>query len=359
MVPVVMAGGAGTRFWPASRAARPKQFLKFWGSSSLLEQTIDRLLPLPDRRPVLVVTGQQHAPQVSQLLPDKDVWVLDEPEGRNTAACIALAATHVLQRFGDLPCFFLPADHFVGDDLAMRRDLTVAAKMARQEDVIVTVGVRPTGPETRYGYLRVGEHYGSVEGTTFLSVEEFVEKPNLERASAFVREGTYLWNAGMFVVRPSVVMEEFRRLNPPIYEAFLELAPHVGNSGYREALAECYGKLPVISFDYAVMERTQRRTLAIAASFPWSDVGTWGALYELQRDSWDGNRNLTWGLAHVSESEGTFVSSNSSRFVCALGVKDMLIVDSEDVVLVCPLGRAEEVGRLAKEVEEGHGPKWV
>ncbi|HET7823890.1 MAG TPA: mannose-1-phosphate guanylyltransferase, partial [Anaeromyxobacter sp.] len=278
--PVVMAGGSGTRFWPLSRTKRPKQFLPLAGDAPLLAETVARLPPLAPISRTLVVCGKAHASAVRRILPRLPARnLLVEPCARNTAPCVGLAALHVAKRDHKGIVAMLPADHHVARPEAFREALAAGARLAA-EGLIATVGVRPSRPETGYGYLKVGAPLGGGDGAA--RVERFVEKPDRENAARYLADGGYLWNAGIFVFRADVILEEIRASMPDLGERLDEIASVIGKPMYGRVLARAFPQCPSQSIDYGVMERSSRIAV-VPADFGWSDVGSFAAIPEVRK----------------------------------------------------------------------------
>jgi mannose-1-phosphate guanylyltransferase len=337
-----MAGGSGTRFWPRSRARTPKQLLPIAGRRSLLADTLARIRPLVGSRRTLVVTGAGHATAVRRAargVPRANVLV--EPEGRNTAAAIALAALRLAADSPDAVMIVLPADHAVGDADRFRDTLARAMTVAETTDRLVTIGIPPTYPETGYGYIQVGEPLDrDAEGAH--AVVRFLEKPDRERAATLIAGGDVLWNAGIFAWRVERIVAELWRWLPELMTP-LEAALRRGTAA---ALARAYRRLPAISIDHGVLERADR-VAVVRATFPWSDVGSWAAVADLWRDG--DAANAVRGNAVVLDSGGCVVDAGS-RLVALVGVHDMIVVDTPDAVLVCPIARAQDVRLIVDEL---------
>jgi mannose-1-phosphate guanylyltransferase len=336
-----MAGGRGTRFWPASRESRPKQFLAVGGEDSLLRLTGKRLLPLSGPERTWVVTNAAHVALAREHLPEVPAArILGEPVGRNTAPCIALAAALVLREDPDGVLLVAPADHWIGDGEEFRRAARVAAEVADEERALVTFGVRPTSPDTGYGYIEAGKR---VSDEVF-RVAHFREKPDRPTAERFLASGRHWWNSGIFAWRADVFLEELAKHHPDMAAGCRAVA---GAADPTSELAAVYPGLPSISVDYAVLEKA-RGVFMVAASFPWSDVGSWNALAAVLPANGDGN--VTEGDALTLDSSGCLVRSRS-RFTAVVGVKDLLIVDMPDALLVCPKDRAQDVKRIVERLE--------
>jgi mannose-1-phosphate guanylyltransferase len=276
--PVVMAGGSGTRFWPLSRAARPKQFLALSGDAPLLVETVARLPPLAGIERTYVVCGPLHAPAVRELLPAMPREnLLVEPCARNTAPCVGLAALHVARRDPGGILAMLPADHHVARPERFRAALAAGAALA-EAGRIATIGIRPSRPETGYGYLQVGAPLAGFEGAT---VERFVEKPDRATAERYLADGGYLWNGGIFLFRADVILDEIRAAMPALAARLDAIGAALGTPSYDEVLAREFPACPSESIDYGVMERSSRIAV-VPADFGWSDVGSFAALPEVR-----------------------------------------------------------------------------
>jgi mannose-1-phosphate guanylyltransferase/mannose-6-phosphate isomerase len=337
---LILAGGSGTRFWPLSRRARPKQLLALEGERSLLQQTVDRLAPLVPPEQAWVCTTRALADtvrrQLPELLPEQ---VLAEPEGRNTAAAIAWAVSSMPEELRHEPLAVLPADHRVADGEAFRAALGAAAGVAREQGRILTLGVTPRWAETGYGYLELGE---PLPGPTGLRrVARFTEKPERETAEAFLASGNYLWNAGIFVFQGETLMREVARLLPELASGLREIAAEP------ESLVERYGRLPRVSIDHGVMERLEDlATLPLDAG--WSDLGSWEALAEVLEADPGGDRRS--GDVVTVETRDNLLWAESGT-IAALGVSGLVVVRTGDAVLVLPRARSQEVRRLIERLE--------
>jgi mannose-1-phosphate guanylyltransferase len=351
MFAVIMAGGSGTRFWPASRDHLPKQFLKITGDQTMLEQTVARARQFTQLNRTYVVVGRVHAELTKQILSGSPAKVLVEPTGRNTAACIGLAALSV-KRFGeDEPIVVLPADHFIADVESFAQTIRAAAETARQ-GAIITLGVRPNRPETGYGYIHTGEGQGESLGQPYFKVQRFVEKPDYQTALGYLSSGHYLWNSGIFVFTARTILKEIRACLPALYDGLSRIEKAIETPDYQTVLDGVYPKLESISIDYGVMEKTAKPIYVFKADFGWSDVGSWQALYELRRDECDAGGNLLLGEAMVVDAERNLVFSNTDRKVALLGVEDLVVVDTPDVVMVARLDRSQDVKRFPESLKK-------
>jgi mannose-1-phosphate guanylyltransferase len=341
---VVMAGGSGTRFWPASRAARPKQFLALGrkGTETLLQATVRRAAAAVGMDRVLVVASARHAAAIAEQIPALPGGnLLLEPIGRNTAPCIAWAAAHVRRRDPGAVIGVLPADPHIGDEREFAATLE-RAFVAAEGGVIATVGVTPTRAETGYGYLELAAR--ADPGGATQAVQAFVEKPTPERAQQYLRGGRHLWNSGMFFFPAALILREIARHLPQLAE-FVEGCDRAAAVGAEAAfVAERYAALPAISIDYGVMENAQGIAV-VPAAFGWDDVGSWAAAFELADKDGDGNAALAGDLLAI-DAGGCLASAHSGKLVVLLGVRDLVVVDTDDALLVLPRARAQDVAKV-------------
>jgi mannose-1-phosphate guanylyltransferase/mannose-6-phosphate isomerase len=339
---VILAGGWGTRFWPLSRSQYPKQVLRLLGSESMLQSTVERLLPrIPPSR-LAVVTNASQAGLIHQELHRKGwdevrIWI--EPQGRNTAAAVALAAISLVEEAGEGVMAVFPADHFIRDQASLLRALDLAAGWA-QAGYLVTFGIPPNRPETGYGYIKQGAPLDD-QGWAY-RVDRFIEKPPLAQAQELLDDGRYFWNSGMFLFRPDVVLEACARYLPELYRELDQLR-HPENQA---SLDDIYPRLPSISFDHGILEKAEN-VVMVPVEMGWNDVGTWEALYELfPRDE---RGNVREGRVLDQDSQDcVFWAQN--RLVATIGLTNTIVVDTPDATLVCHRDRAQEVKDLVTEL---------
>lgn len=352
--PVIMAGGAGTRFWPVSRQLRPKQLLRLFGEHTLLEETVARVLPLAGPERVIVVTGEGIAGEVRSLLPDVPTAnVLAEPIGRNTAAAIGFAAVAVSRRDPRGLLAVMPSDHYVTDLPAFLHVARSAAVYAAS-GAIVTLGITPTRPETGYGYIRFGDYVPppaqtELESGPLLaarSIGAFVEKPTQAVALGYLKEGRYLWNAGVFFFRADVILEEIARYLPELAEGLREVDAAFDAPDPAAVLREVYPRLLATSIDYGVMEHTDR-IVVVPSSFGWSDVGSWQSLDDFRGT---GAENATQGEVVAIEATDNVLFAADGVVVAAVGVEGLVVAAGPDAVLVCPKDRSQDVRRVVDEL---------
>lgn len=346
---VIMAGGSGTRFWPASRQKQPKQLLCLTGERSLLQQTVDRLAPLVEPRRVLVVTGRAHAGQVREQLPELPPEnILAEPQGRNTAAACGLAAAWVARRDPQAVCLVLPADHLITGEALFVSTLRRAAELAAGQPVLVTLGLTPRFPATGFGYIETGQVVDP-EPPMVSTVAAFHEKPDRATAQEYLDGGRHLWNSGMFAWRAGMLLDELKLHLPPLAQGLAELAPALGGPEQDAALERIYPGLPAISVDHGVLEKSSRLRV-VKADFGWSDVGSWEAMAELWAPDAQGNASQDNQVVHL-DAKGNLVAAGG-RLTALLGVEDLVAVVTDDVLMIAHRGRCQEVGRLLQELKE-------
>ena len=344
IVPVILSGGAGTRLWPVSRSAYPKPFMRMGDGESLLYKTLDRALRLADGGTVLTVTGRDYYFLTRDEYanhPDADLDRLPfllEPVGRNTAPAVVLAALHALEQCGaDATLLVLPADHLIRDLDTFVADAQRAVALA-EDGWLVTFGMPPSGPETGFGYLRMG---AAIAGKDGREVAAFVEKPDRETAERYLASGDHVWNSGMFCFRADALIAAAEKTCPDVLAA--ARACHASESGQSspvEFAREAFLAQPDISIDYAIMERASR-VAVVPARFDWSDIGSWKAISDMDAET-DSAGNRVQGQAIIVESENCYIQSDS-RMVAAVGVRNLVIVDTGDAVLVADRERSQQV----------------
>jgi mannose-1-phosphate guanylyltransferase len=353
---VILAGGRGTRFWPRSRTRTPKQLLNIVGKQTMLEQTVARLRPLIPSERIWTVTNSEQASELKkQLPPAARKRVITEPVGRNTAAAIALAALHVRHAArGDALLAVLPADHYIANPERYRIIVRAALEVARRKGRMVVLGIPPTRPETGFGYIeRMGDALDS-KGFPVYAVRRFTEKPALSVAKAYAGSGDYHWNAGMFFWRASTFLENLDKHLPKTFAALESLAESIGKSSYDRKLRAIYPKLENISVDYAILEPATRQpgspsVFVIPAEIGWSDIGSWAAVYELLTKT--PSDNILPRDAFTLDATGNLFWI-PSKFVAAVGVNDLVVVETPDALLICPRERTQDVGKIVKWLEE-------
>ena len=337
---VIMAGGRGERFWPKSRNSRPKQFLSLTSDGeTMIQKTVKRLLPIVDMEDIYIVTNAAYKQLVlDQIkgLPEENI--LAEPCARNTAPCIAFASAVISQKYDDAVMLVLPSDHLIGYENIYISTLKKAIKVAEKDKNLVTIGITPTYAETGYGYISFGEECGDA-----FKVERFVEKPDKKTAKGYLASGKYLWNSGMFVWKISSVMENIRNFMPDIYEGAVKIGESFGTPDFEDTLVREFE-----SIDFGIMEKAES-IYTIPGSFGWDDVGSWLAIERINET--DDAKNYIDGDVIAVDSERTTICGGK-RLVAAIGVEDIVIVDTDDVVLVCSKNHTQDVKKVITKLRE-------
>lgn len=346
---VVMAGGSGTRFWPESRKSRSKQFLDLTGRGPMISETVRRLRPLFPAGNIWIVAGEKDAPHLShRALGIPAGNVLLEPEGRNTAPAIALAAARLEREDPDPVIAATPADHAVKNERAFRAVIRKGLRLARTTGRFVTIGISPGHPATGYGYIERGEPFGAKRDGAYL-VRRFAEKPDLATARRFIRSGRFDWNSGVFIFRASTYGDRLARFLPGVHAGIGKAFRSWGTKEFRDRLAAAYRHFPSVSVDNGILEK-ERGILVIPSEFGWSDLGTWRSLHEFIGRP---DENVTFGDVVLSDCRGALIRSDRG-VVAVVGMDDVVVVRSGDAVLVCPRSRSEEVKKVAEEVSRRH-----
>ena len=354
---VVVAGGSGTRFWPLSRKHHPKQLLNLSGEDTLLRATFTRVSSIADKARWWMVVGQAHADGCRKVAPEvPPAHVLVEPVARNTAPAIGLAAIHLRRSDPDALMVVLPADHHVSNPNAFCASLQTAAQLASQ-GAIVTLGIKPTHPETGYGYIQQGTKIPAAGGAAF-EVARFCEKPNRERAEAFLSEGNFVWNAGIFVMQPAAYLEEVARQLPDLHKALEAIAKSLDGTPQQQAavLNEQFTAIKGISIDYGVMENA-KRVAVVPADCGWSDVGAWNALGAVVPADKAGN--VVHGKSVVLDTKNSFIYASDGHMVGVVGVEGLVVVHTPDATLVVPADRAQDVREILEQMKGDAWKAWL
>jgi mannose-1-phosphate guanylyltransferase len=359
MFVVIMTGGSGTRFWPMSRRRKPKQFLNITGKGPMVVETCDRLKPMARDEEMLLVLGQEHLGDAKMLFEGRRVHMLAEPVGRNTAPCIGLGAIYALHLECKGAVAFLPADHFIRDPSTFVEALNAAGELA-ESGGIVTLGIVPNRPETGYGYIR-RDREGEIDVGEFRAhrVSEFVEKPDLETANQYLASGEYYWNGGIFVATPETILKEIKEHLPVLYDGLMRLKVALGTDRFEAEFKQVYGELENISFDYGIMEKTREKVYVLPCECGWSDVGSWQSLYELRAAEHDEDTNIADGETLLVDCEQSFVSGRGGRLVACLGLRNCLVVDTPEILLVFDLDRSQDIKKIIDQLKRGGKDKLL
>ena len=352
---VILAGGSGTRFWPLSRETHPKQMLQIVGEDSLLKETIKRIHGFVPAKNIWIVTTEDKAQDIRFHIDSlgplaKEIQFINEPLGRNTAPAVGLAAVHLNQISPQSIMVVLPSDHAIPDAEKFLRDLRLALRGAK-EGYLVTFGIKPTRPETGYGYIKVIRS-SRMKSKGLPKVDRFFEKPDLKTAKKYLSHGGYFWNSGIFVFKTSKILSEFQKFTPSLYKTLVSIPPSaipaLPARWGRPPWSEHYATLEPVSIDYAVMERS-RDILMVPAKFRWSDLGSWAALDEVIEK--DKSGNIVRGNAINIGSQNSTVFAGA-RLVATIGLKDMVVVDTPDATLVTPKDRVQEVRQIVETLKQ-------
>ncbi len=348
---MILAGGSGTRFWPQSRRTLPKQFLTLQGDRSLLQHTVERVASLiPPGRVVVVTATHLHAQTLTQLPELSPTNVLSEPMGRNTAAAIGLAATHLLTYDPEAMMVVLPADHVIPDRTAFCTSVRQAAETARHHDMLMTLGVRPTYAATGYGYIEAGSPLTTPTVPGAYRAIQLTEKPPADVAARFVASGQHYWNCGIFIWPAATILAEIHAYLPALWQGLQTYCAALHTGADATILGQHYAALDHISIDYAVLERSSRVGV-LPVTWPWSDVGSWRSLADLHPP--DHHHNVVVGPHLLQDSTGLIIYS-PDKLVATIGLTDLIIVQTDDVVLICAKHRDQEVRDLVKALHQ-HG----
>lgn len=342
---VIMAGGRGERFWPKSRNNRPKQFLSLTSDGeTMIQKTVKRLSPLVEAEDIFIVTNAAYTELVKEQLPDIPAEnILAEPCARNTAPCIAFAAAVIGRKYDDAVMLVLPSDHLIGYENIYIKTLKKAVSVAENGKNLVTIGITPTYPETGYGYINFGKECGDA-----YEVEKFVEKPDLPTAKKYLASGKYLWNSGMFVWKISSIMADLKAFMPEIYEGALRIGESFGSDDFEETLVKEFAAFTSESIDFGIMEKASD-IYTLPGSFGWDDVGSWLAVERINET--DDNKNFTEGDVITVDAERTTICGGK-RLIAAIGTSDIIIVDTDDVLLVCSKNNTQDVKKVISQLKE-------
>jgi mannose-1-phosphate guanylyltransferase len=348
MYAAIIAGGSGTRLWPLSRTDKPKQFQGLYSEKTLLQETVRRLDPLIGQDQVYVIAGKSHERIVKEQfdwLPSKRY--VGEPFGRDTAPAVGVIATLIHHHDPNAVILITPADHVISHEEGFRQILEVAEKIAMEGPNVVTIGIKPTSPETGYGYIQMTESKRDINGIDVHQVASFKEKPNLKTAEEYVSSWRYVWNSGMFIWSTKTILDLFKQHAPDIYQLLMRYDAAIGTPQEAGVFEEIYNAFPRISVDYAILEHA-KNIFVIPASIGWNDLGSWSSLHEIMESDDDGNTVIG---DHVGIDTHNCLIHTKDRLIATIGLDNIVIVDAGDVVLVMPSGRSQDIKALLEEIK--------
>jgi len=352
---VLMAGGVGSRFWPISTSEYPKQFHDMLGTGkTLIQKTFERLNKFVPTENILILTNERYNDLVLEQLPKvKQEQVVLEPAMRNTAPCILYAALKIKKMNPDGVMIVAPSDHWIEDEQAFADDVTACFQKCEKEEVLCTLGIEPTFPNTGFGYIE----YDKTDENQIKKVNQFREKPDYETAKDFLAQGNFLWNGGIFMWSVKTIVSAFEKYQPKQYQLFESGFEHYNTDDEREFIAENYPKAENISIDYAILENSSS-IYVLAATFDWNDLGTWGSLFDKLDKDEDGNAVVNAKVLS-DEASGNMIRSPKGKIVVVDGLKDYIIVDKEDVLLIYPKSKEQDIKKVLTKVKDKFGSEYA
>ncbi|MCH5238651.1 MAG: mannose-1-phosphate guanylyltransferase [Muribaculaceae bacterium] len=354
---VIMCGGVGTRFWPFSRQSMPKQFLDFFGTGrSLLQMTVDRISPVVNPENIILVTNREYYKLIREQLPEvKESNILLEPARRNTAPCICWAAKHIYAMDPEAVIVTLPSDHLVLKEDSFRKSIEEGFEFVENGNRLLTLGIKPTGPNTGYGYIQEGEVEKNYPG--IYKVKAFVEKPNLEMAELFVNSGEFFWNAGIFLWSVRAILEAFDKYSPEIAQTLGAPDGVYASKRERDFIDRHFPDCVNISIDYAIMEKAQN-VFVKTVEFGWSDLGAWKALYEASPKNSEGNVTQKSKVL-ATDCSGSIFASESDKIIVAAGLRDYIVADTDKALLIYPLKEEQKIRNIVNELKDRFGEEYI
>jgi len=354
---IIMAGGIGSRFWPISRSSYPKQFLDILGTGkTLIQNTYDRFLKVCPEENIYVVTNENYAELVKQQIPGiADNQILTEPVMRNTAPCIAYGCYKINSLNPDASIVVAPSDHLILDEAAFIVAIEKSLKIATEKDCLITLGIKPSRPDTGYGYIQFTDN---TIGDDFHKVKTFTEKPNLELAKTFIQSGDFLWNAGIFVWSAKAIIQAFGWYQPEISEIFAEARSVYNTPEEKEHVNTAYMQCTNISIDYGIMEKATN-VYVLPSEFGWSDLGTWASIYQLADKDYVGNAVIPSEKVIMYDSSNCMVNVPADKLVVLQGLHDFIVVESNNTLLICPRDQEQNVKQVVADVKQKFGVKYI
>ncbi|MEH6512882.1 mannose-1-phosphate guanylyltransferase [Maribacter arcticus] len=352
---VLMAGGVGSRFWPISTSENPKQFHDMLGTgSTLIQKTFQRLNKFVPTENILILTNERYNDLVLEQLPMvKQEQVVLEPAMRNTAPCILYAAMKIQKMNEDAVMIVAPSDHWIEDEEAFAKDVTACFKKCETEDVLCTLGIKPSFPNTGFGYIE----YNKADTEQIKKVNQFREKPDYETAKDFLAQGNFLWNAGIFMWSAKTIVNAFQKYQPKQYKLFRDGLVCFNTDDERKFISENYPKAENISIDYAILENSSS-IFVLEASFDWNDLGTWGSLYD-KLDKEENNNAIVNARVLTQDASGNMIRSKEGKVVVVDGLNDYIIVDKDEVLLIYPKAKEQDIKQVLNKVKDAFGEEFA
>ncbi|MDO9615355.1 MAG: mannose-1-phosphate guanylyltransferase [Bacteroidota bacterium] len=344
---LIMAGGSGTRFWPRSRVAKPKQYLSLFGDQSLIQESVQRFANFIPEDCIYVVSAKSQKEVLESQttnLPKQNM--IYEPVGKNTLPAIGLAVLFIAEKDPEGILIVSPSDHLIQNDELFRQTIESAVLIADKKDGIVTIGIRPKVPATGYGYVQTAGEIQIGQAIKSFAVNKFVEKPNVEVATDYLKDGGFFWNSGIFIFKVSVFLESVQKYAPELYADLMRIKEHIGTDTYEEAVDRIYNELKSISIDYGILEKASNVFL-VQGDFVWNDLGSWEEVYKY--DKKDENQNAQVGEVVFLDSKNSYIYAPNS-LVAVVGLDDVIVVQEGDTILVCKRDRAEDIKAVVGEI---------
>ncbi len=355
MIALIMAGGIGTRFWPLSTPASPKQFLNILGDNSMIQETVNRILPIIDYEDIYIVTNIQQKKLVVEHLPElPQENVISEPYGRNTAPCIGLSAFLLSEKYEEEETMLvLAADHHIGKENLFRNIVSFSANFARENKNLLTFGIEPTYPATGYGYIEFGKNINQEKFPVF-KVKQFKEKPDLGTARKFLETGNFVWNSGMFMWRLDSILEAFQKQMPTLYHDLQEIKNYWNKDS--DKVGEIYRNLQKVPVDIGIMEKSENAAV-IPVDIAWNDIGSWQALDEMKQNRDKDNNFIDANSLTIDSNDNYVLSTDKEKPVALIGIEDAVIVNTEEGLLICKKDRSQDVKKIVNRLKEHDGKK--
>ncbi len=353
---IIMAGGIGSRYWPVSRSSRPKQFIDILGTGkSLIRHTYERFARKYKPENIWVVTNEQYRGLVKEQIPEMaDMQILGEPSGKNTAPCIAYATYRIKQIDPKATCMVVPSDHLIMDETLFLECMEIAREFATEEEAFVTLGIKPTRPDTGYGYIQYLEEEKS---PNVHKVKTFTEKPDLELAKTFLASGDFVWNGGIFVFRASTMKTAFEKYLPDLHNLFKQGKGLYNTADEAGFITKIYPQCPSVSIDYGIMEKADN-VYTIPASFGWSDLGTWNSIYDTMDKDASGNA-VVGKKVKLFECNGNVLNMPHDKLVIMKGVDNLIVVEKDNILLICDKDLEQEIKQVVTDIKLEFGEKYA